>query len=272
MINCEKKKKTGTQSKKITAIIAASLVIIAVMAEGARASKFDELDKPPEGAHKGQMFLGAFFSMGGVFGEIIDAENDFVRGSTHEFNDSEIIKKLWIDHLGFAFGICYEYMYIDHMGVKAKLKKTIVIERTLFGSQYKNWTETLYSDYTLCVGPTFHITNRKQWDFTFTPVIGVSFGELTVTPIADKLIDDYSGKMRKDVINFTCGGEFNFSVYFSGGLFISIGFDYTMNMLELDSAYSLTNPDTDKEYFKGETSSYLHSLSFILSAGYAFSN
>lgn len=246
--------------------------MVFIMTGWAAASKFDELDKPPEGAHKGQMFLGAFFSMGGAFGEIIEAEHEFLRGSVYEFTSSEVIKKLWVDHLAFAFGICFEYMYIDNMGVKAKLKKTILMQRTLFGTDYKNWTETQYSDYTICLGPTFHVTTRKRWDFTFTPVIGVSFGELTVTPVADRLISNYNGRMKKDVINFTCGGEFNFSVYFSGGLFISFGFDYTMNLLDLDGAYRLTNPQTGKEYFKGQTRSYLHMLSFILSAGYAFSN
>jgi len=260
--------------------IVSAIFITLLMASLAWASKFDELDKPPEGAHKGQMLLGAFFAMGGVFGEIIEAENDFVKGSTNEFKSNEIIKKLWIDHLGFSIGVCFEYMYIDHMGVKAKLKKTIVMQRTLFGSQYKNWNEFLYDDYTICVGPTFHATNRKQWDFTFTPVIGVSFGKLNATPIADKLVKsdnaatpyNYKGPGEKDVINFTCGGEFNFTVYFSGGLFLSIGFDYTMNLIQLDRAYELTNPETGNEYFKGQDSSYLHSLSFILSAGYAFSN
>jgi hypothetical protein len=33
----------------------------------ARATEFDELDKPPEGSHEGQFFLGAFFAFGWLF-------------------------------------------------------------------------------------------------------------------------------------------------------------------------------------------------------------
>ena len=249
-----------------------ALILILCFIIPAAASKFDELDKPPEGAHKGQMFLGAFFSLGGVFGEIIDAEHRFVRGTIYEFTDSNTIKKMWVDHLAFSVGIGFEYMYIDHMGVKIKLKKTIVIQRTIFGSDYKNWTETYFDDYAINVGPTFHVTNRKQWDFTFTPVIGVSFGELSVTPIAGKLIDGYYGNRHKSITGFTFGGEFNFTAYFSGGLFISLGFDYTVNLLEFNSPFHLTNPGTNRVFFQNRDSTYLHMLSFILSAGYAFSN
>lgn len=249
-----------------------TIALVIFLMSPVSASKFDELDKPPTGAHKGQMFLGAFFAIGGVFGEIIDAEHDFVKNSTYEFTENDTIKKLWVDHLSFSVGIGFEYMYMDHMGVKAKLKKSFIVQRTVFGAEFKNWTETFYDDYDIVVGPTFHITNRKQWDFTFTPVIGLSIGELSVTPIANKLIDGYSGNRNKSIVNFTCGGEFNLSIYFSGGLYLSLGFDYTMNLLDLDSPYNLTNPQSGAVFFQGQDSTYLHTLCFILSVGYAFSN
>ncbi len=54
----------------------AALFVLA--ATFAYAADFDELDKPPEGAHKGQMLLGAFFSIGMPFGNCIDAEHAFL--------------------------------------------------------------------------------------------------------------------------------------------------------------------------------------------------
>ena len=54
------------------------------------AADFDELDKPPEGAHKGQMLLGAFFSIGMPFGNCIDAEHDFLENSYHRLNEDTV--------------------------------------------------------------------------------------------------------------------------------------------------------------------------------------
>lgn len=34
-------------------------------------SQFEELDKPPEGAHEGQMLVGGFFSIGMPYGDAI---------------------------------------------------------------------------------------------------------------------------------------------------------------------------------------------------------
>jgi hypothetical protein len=62
------------------------------------ATHFEELDKPPEGAHKGQIHLGAFESIGVPYGRILDAENDFVRNSTYTFLSSLTTKKIMVRH------------------------------------------------------------------------------------------------------------------------------------------------------------------------------
>lgn len=57
------------------------------------ATQFEELDKLPEGAHKGQMILAAFATKGVPYGRIIHAESDFVRKSTYTFINSFTTKK-----------------------------------------------------------------------------------------------------------------------------------------------------------------------------------
>ena len=44
-------------------IIISIFINIILIPQIAFSVKFDELDKPPEGAHQGQMLLGAFVSM-----------------------------------------------------------------------------------------------------------------------------------------------------------------------------------------------------------------
>ncbi len=247
---------------------------------------FEELDKPPEGAHKGQMFLGAFLTMGAPLGSIFDEEEAFVKEMQYQFEESGIFKKLWVSHLGFNFGAFFEYMPIDHLGIKGKVKYNVTFQRTLFGPDFENWTATTYQDVSFLVGPVGHLTNRKQWDFTITPVIGYAIAWFTPSAIAAKLFkdnpddpDDYpddwndhdytnGGKRRAD--NFILGTEVNFTAYFSGGFFLSIGFDWTMNFMKFDSPFTLTL--NSNNYFENQTTAYFHTLSFVISAGYAFSN
>ena len=144
---------------------------------------FEELDKPPEGAHKGQMFLGGSLSIGGNVGPLINSEKDFVQDNTYQFEDSGIYKELWISHLNFAFAIFFEYMPIDYLGIKTKFRHTRIIQQTNFGSEFQNWTKTLYNDWAFLVGPTVHATTRKQWDFSFTPVLGYSIAFLNQLPL-----------------------------------------------------------------------------------------
>lgn len=234
-------------------------------------SQFDELDKPPEGAHKGQMFLGALASFGKPYGSIINAEHDFLDGSSYTFSDSGITKQLLVDHLAFALGIGFEYMPLEFMGAKVKFKRSYIIQRTIFGAQYENWNDTIYSDFSFFLGPAFHLTNRKRWDVTLTPVLGYAIARYNATPIAAVLIENYSGSRKRSADGMALGAELNFSGYFTGGLFITIGFDWTMNMIKLDKPYNLSQPNGNA-FFAGKTSSSIHSLAFILSAGYAFSN
>jgi len=53
---------------------------------------------------------------------------------------------------------------------------------------------------------------------------------------------------------------------------MALGFDWNMNMIKIDPRYNLSNPQTGDKFFENESSSQIHSFSFILSAGYAFSN
>lgn len=241
-------------------------------------SEFDELDKPPEGSHSGQMLLRFCIALGAPVGTVINAEKDFVENSTYTFEETDITKELLISHMYISFGGSFEYMFIDHLGAQVKLKKNYIMQRTSFGSQYENWSNPLYKDYSLYLGPTFHLTTRKMWDVSLSLFAGYSFGTFYATPVADEILENkvdsvvYNGPGEKSVNGFSAGTELNFLFYFSGGLFVSIGFDWTMNMLDFGSEFNLQNPQTSANYFSGETSSTVHSLGIIISAGYAFMN
>lgn len=261
------------------------IVLLIILAAGsAHATHFEELDKPPEGAHKGQIFLGAFASVGVPFGRIVDAENDFVRFSTYTFFSSLTTKKIMVRHLSFSYGVLFEYMMIDYLGIKLKVKRSNIVQRTIFGPQYQNWNKMMYNDFSFLAGPAIHFTSRKQWDISLTPVAGYAIGEYNAAPIADELIYSFStpsnlqlalgygARRKKKADNVVVGAELNVSVYFTGGFFMSFGCDWTMNMLEFKDKFFMMNPQTLRLFFPMGTSSYLHSICFILSAGYAFSN
>jgi len=249
------------------------LSIILLCYEHALSSKFDDLDKAPEGAHYGQVLIGTFVSIGNPIGDVIKAEKSFLKGSTYTFLESSIIKEFPVSHLSFNMGFSFEYMPIDHVGIKSKIKRSVIIQRTVFGTDYKNWTQTLFTDYSFFLGPAFHLTNRKQWDFTLTPLIGYSILEFSATPVAAHLmrIDGYYGSRIRGANNFVFDLEFNFTAYFSGGLYFSIGFDWNLYMLQLGNGFFLQNPQTSI-YYPMKSSSKMHILSFIFSIGYAFSN
>lgn len=251
--------------------ILASCILFA-SAPAYSATHFEELDKPPEGAHKGQILLGAFVSIGAPYGAAIDAEHDFIRNSTYTFANNAITKKIMVFHLAYSYGILFEYMPVDHLGIKLKARRSNIVQRTTFGVNYQNWTKLLYDDYTFLLGPSVHFTARKQWDFSLTPIAGYSLGEYIATPIAARLIYNYGGARKKTVYNPIVGAEFNLSIFFSGGFFMSLGSEWTMNMLEFGSKFFLVNPQTYIWFFTNKNTSYLHSVCFILSAGYAFSN
>jgi hypothetical protein len=259
--------------KRIYAIIILTALFCPLSAMAAR---FEELDKPPEGAHEGQMFLSAFVSMGYPMGPVFSEEQGFMKNTIYYFSDSDIYKRVWITHTAFSMGLSFEYMPIDHVGIKTRLRRFIVVQRTLFGSEFRNWSENLYSEYSFLVGPAFHLTNRKQWDITFTPLAGYALAKFNPTPVAKKLKsgDGYTSQAESgSANNFTAGAELNVSVYFSGGLFVSLGLDWNMTFLKPGSGCNASYTDENgvtHTYNAG--SSTFNTYSLIFSAGYAFYN
>ncbi len=237
------------------------------------ASQFEELDKPPEGAHEGQMLLGGFMSIGFPFGSTIDAENNFVKNNAYQFEDNEITKELLVTHLSYDFGLSFEYMPIDHIGAKLKLKRVIIVQRTRFGSDFQNWNETLYTNYSILLGPSFHLTTRKTWDVTFTPVLGYSLAKYKAAPIVRELREDnITGSSSRDVNGLTYGAELNLTIYFSGGLFLSLGTDLNCYPLKFSPSLDLANSSTAIPNTMNSSSGKLNTMNLILSFGYAFSN
>ncbi len=235
-------------------------------------TRFDELDKPPEGAHSGQMFLGVFASIGIPRGDLIDAEDNFINDNTYTFTESDTTKKMMVTHLTFSFGLSYEYMPFDHVGIKSKLKRSVIIQRSIFGTDYENWSGSLYTDYAINLGPAIHLNVRKRWDVILTPFIGYAYGKYEATPVAAQLIDDsvYSDAKRKQSVKgLTYGAELNMGFYFTGGLYLNIGFDWTINSITFGKEYDISQSNGTR--YQG-TSSSIYNYCILFSAGYAFSN
>ncbi len=246
------------------------IVIIFCVSLSAMASQFEELDKPPEGAHEGQMFLGGYVSIGLPSGDIISGEEKFVDGNYYKFEESEITKELLVTHLAYDFGIAFEYMPIDYVGVKTKLKRVIIKQRSLFGSDFQNWSETIYNNYSLLFGPALHLTTRKQWDVTLTPIIGYTYAKYNATPIAAELVESYGGDRNRNVNGMTYGAELNLTIYFSGGLYISLGTDW--NRYPINFSPSLSLSQNGNTFMDGKNSGKIDTMNLALSAGYAFAN
>lgn len=258
--------------KKLIIILSILLSAASVMA-----SEFEELDKPPEGAHEGQMLLGGFVSAGFPFGDLITAEDDFLVNNWYVLG-SGTMKELIVNHLVFDMGICFEYMPIDHVGAKSKLRYTTVIQRTAFGPENENWSSSLFSTYSILLGPSFHLTVRKQWDVTLTPEIGYGLGQYEATPIGSKLLDNYNNDSTRDIYGFIFGTELNLTIYFSGGVFMSVGTEYTYYPVSFSPQYSLSQPPEDLEQnnngrtYSASSGGSLQTFNITISVGYAFSN
>lgn len=230
---------------------------------------FDELDLPPAGAHGGQMLLGFFVTAGFAGGPVINAENDFVHNSTYTFGN-ETTKLVELAHLPLSFGLSYEYMPIDYLGLRGKLRRIWVIQRSTFGSEYENEREILFSDYSFLVAVAVHATNRKQWDFSLAPIIGYSLYKYNATPVVSQLIENVPGESRSGK-GLVYGVELNAIIYFSGGLFISLGYEWMRNPMKYSEVINLTNPQTNAVY--ADTSGgYIDTNSVVITVGYAFSN
>jgi hypothetical protein len=254
-------------------IISIFIFVLIMISTALYASEFDELEKPPEGAHKGQMLLGAFVSMGKPYGNFIDSEDKFLKGSKHDF-DSENSKLIEVSHLSFGMGITYEYMPFDYFGTAAKLRKNYISQQTNFGPDYQNWRGFLYKDTSFLIGPTVHATTRKRWDFILTPLIGYNFATYYAAPVAKQIIGGTTGSRKRSSKGLSYGAELNCTLYFSGGLFISLGGEWIRNNLKLSEPVRLTyslDAVTTKEY-NSITTGNISSWSVVLSVGYAFSN
>ena len=251
-----------------------SMLLLALLTLPCRAStNFEELDKPPEGAYKGQLLVGGFFSLGIPTGSMIDAENSFIENSTYAFTKNETTKVIWISHLSYMFGGFCEYMPIDYVGLHAKAYYSAIVQRTTFGSDYENKRKTLYHDLSLLVGPVLHATNRRPWDISLTPLVGLSYGEYHAAPIARDLIPSYSPSSSKGKASFLAyGADLTASVYFSGGLYLALTAEWVRNSISFSSPVSEPNPQTGAVYMNGGKSGTIDSWRLVLSSGYAFSN
>jgi hypothetical protein len=248
------------------------MMFMLVVSISGYATQFEELEKPPEGAHEGQIMLGGYATIGVPYGRIINAENSYIRNSTYTFINNLVTKKIMAQYLSFSYGIFFEYMPVDYMGIKFMARRASIVQRSRFGSEYQNWSKLMYSDYSFLIGPAIHFTTRKQWDISVTPVAGYAIGEYTAAPLAGRLIYNSIGFRKKKANNPVVGTELNLSLFFSGGFLISFGCDWTMNILKFGGKFYVYNLQTYKSFFPNGNSSLINSISFTIGAGYAFSN
>jgi hypothetical protein len=248
-------------------------LIVPMMLSGGRVfgANFEELDKPPEGIYKSQILVGGFASMGIAKGSAIDAEKNFVSGSSYTFTDSETAKAFWINHLSYSFGVYGEYVIIDYLGVTAKSGYSSVVQRTNFGKDYANKSAVLYRDFFFMLGPVVHATNRKPWDVSFAPMIGFSKGKYHASPVAAQYIDGYDPKNSSGKSSaLVYGADLKLSLFFSGGFVMSVGGEWTRNNIILPGSINEHNPQTGKRYMNGSTSGTLDNYRVVFSGGYAF--
>ena len=256
------------------ALAAALLLYSAAYAD----TNFEELDKPPDGAYKGQMLLGGFASMGIPTGSMINAEEDFVKNSSYTFDENDTTKAIWISHLSYSLGVFFEYMPFDYFGLYAKTAYSAITQRTSFGKDYANTRATLYYDFSLLVGPVLHATNRRPWDISLTPLFGYTYGVYYAAPIARKLILDNSGQKYSPSSYtgkagwLTYGTDISVSIYFSGGFYLSLTGEWIRNSITLTAPLDKANPQTGAMYMSSGTSGIIDTFRIILASGYAFSN
>jgi hypothetical protein len=252
-------------------ILLFSLIVVLASPAVMYSATFEELELPPEGSHQGQMLLGVTMSVGMPTGDLIDAEEAFLQNTTYTF-DNETTKRVEVTHLAFGVGITFEYMPYDYVGIRTRFRRGVIVQRTNFGTDYKNWREFLYTDYALYAGVAFHATTRKSWDFTLTPLIGYAYYTYHATPVAEKILAGYEGDTKRSGTGLTYGAELNCTMYFSGGLYLAFGFEWIRNPVSISPEYDLTNPQTNARYLEGGTGGTIDSYSFIFTVGYAFAN
>ncbi len=234
------------------------------------ASEFDELDKPPEGFYKGQIIIVGSVSMGVPYGDLISAEEKFTKTTPYTF-ENEITKLIYLSHLSFGLAIAGEYMPIDYVGIRSKIRRSLIVQNTNFGSDYQSWKKTLYSDYSVYFGPSFHVTYRKPWDIALSPMIGYAFATYNPTPIAKTLISNYTAPPSEEYTSFVYGVDCTLSIFFSGGLVVQIGGEWIRNNVLFSSTPDAVNPQTNQVFYN-KKSAVIDSILFCVSAGYAFLN
>ncbi|HQE59074.1 MAG TPA: hypothetical protein PLA54_07785 [Spirochaetota bacterium] len=234
-------------------------------------SVFEDLDKPPEGAYAGQIFAGASLGMGLVSGSIIKAEKDFVSGTTYSFEDSEVTKKVELQHYSFAFSMFGEYMPLDHFGVKGKISRAMVAQKSTFGADYPNEQGFLLKTWNITFAPVYHVTVRREWDVTIAPFLGYSIGTFNAIPVAKGLFDTIDSKTSQSSNSLIYGIEINGTLYFSGGFFLSLGAEWTRYNISIDNDINRTSPSA-LTYNNGSKSGNIDTYIIQISAGYAFRN
>ncbi len=248
------------------------LILVSIVAffSSAYSSEFDELDKPPEGIHKDQIILTGSVSIGIPYGDLISAEEKFTKTSTYTF-ENEITKLIYLSHLAFGLTMSGEYLPIDYIGIRSKLRRSVIVQNTNFGADYQSWKKTLYSDYSVYFGPSFHVTNRKPWDISLSPMLGYVFATYKPTPIARVLIDGYIPPPTQQFSSMTYGVDVMLSIFFSGGLVFQIGGEWIRNNILFSSIPDAVNPQTNQIFYTKKDAT-IDSVLFCVSAGYAFYN
>lgn len=236
------------------------------------ATNFDDLDKSPDGAYKGQIFLSGTLGAGLPYGEIIDAEDSFTKDLTYTFEDSQVTKEVLITHLTLAASLDAEYMPIDYVGVKIMLSANNVLQRSLFGSDYKNENLYLYRNYGAAIGPNFHLTKRKQWDVRLFPYLGYGYGIFEAAPVVNSLYDGFDPDSTTKGMAILYGVNLSFAYYFKGGFFLSSGINWINYQIEINPNIKRTSPTPSATYNDGKTSGTLSEVILEFSVGYAYYN
>ncbi|MBN1498993.1 MAG: hypothetical protein JW982_02470 [Spirochaetes bacterium] len=233
------------------------------------ATKFDELDKAPEGAYKGQIFFGGSLGLGYPFGNAIVSENDFISGTTYTFTENEITKEVDLVHLSFFSSLYAEYMPADHVGIKIFLDYLSIYQRTTFGSELENKNEVLYYHFGAFLGPDFHLTVRKPWDISFCPFIGYALGKYEAAVVAKELFPGFTDNTVETSNGLVIGSELCANFFFNGGVYFSVGFNWIYSFISASENLTRTTPSPPAVY---DTPDSVNTINLIISFGYAYYN
>lgn len=252
---------------KLLNYIAFVIFLLSVVQKTHALTRFEDIDKNPIGTYQGQFLFGAYQAFGFPFGEVIAAEEDFLDGTTYTFEEQEITKTIVISHLNISFAAFCEYVFLDHFGARLTFSYSSVIQRTHFGIDYNNESLDLYKDYSIFLSPTYHLNVRKRWDVAFIPKFGAAFISFSPTPIADKLVEDFSQEQTFDQTSFIFGLRVEGLYFFENGVFIQSGLEWNYTSLTADP---ISRTDSSAiEYNNGSSETSINFFRFSVGAGYA---